>query len=55
MGEDKIEAILATGAKYITATDDSCLMHLSGLLSHKKIPVRTLHYARILAGGEALL
>ncbi len=54
MGEDKIQAVLRTGADVITATDDSCLMHLSGMLQKKRIPIKTLHYARILAGGEFL-
>lgn len=55
IGDDKVEAIRLTGAEVLTATDDSCLMHLAGLFSRKKVPVRTLHYARIIAGGEALL
>ncbi len=55
MGEDKLEAILKSKADVITATDDSCLMHISGMLARKKIPIRTYHYARILAGGESLL
>ncbi len=55
MGEDKLAAIQATGAEVVTATDDSCLMHLQGMISRKKLPLRTLHYTRILAGGEALL
>lgn len=54
MGEDKIEAIKATGAQFVTATDDSCLMHIQGMLSRRREAVQTLHYARILAGGEAL-
>ncbi len=54
IGEDKIEAVLQTGAEVLTASDDSCLMHLGGMLSKRAIPLRTLHYARILAGGEAL-
>ncbi len=54
IGEDKIEALVRTGAEVVTATDDSCLMHLGGMLSRRKVPIRPLHYARILAGGEAL-
>ncbi len=55
MGEDKIIAIERTGADVITATDDSCLMHLAGMLQKRKSSIRTLHYARILAGGEFLV
>jgi len=55
IGEDKVEAIQQTGADVVTSTDDSCLMHLQGLFSRNKIPIQTLHYARIIAGGEALI
>lgn len=56
IGEDKLEAIRRTGAHYVTATDDSCLMHLAGMMSRKKMDVRVMHYAQILtadlmAGG----
>jgi L-lactate dehydrogenase complex protein LldE len=50
MGEDKIQAIENSGASIVTATDDSCLMHLAGMISRRKLPIKTLHYARILAG-----
>jgi len=52
MGEDKLEAIRRSGAEVVTATDDSCLMHIGGLLSRQKQGVRTLHYAEILAGEK---
>ncbi|MBZ0265615.1 (Fe-S)-binding protein, partial [bacterium] len=55
MGEDKLEAVQKTGAGVITATDDSCLMHLNGLITKRKLPLRTIHYARILAGDEVLV
>jgi len=50
IGEDKLEAIRESGAEVVTATDDSCLMHIGGLLKRHKMPMRTLHYARIAAG-----
>lgn len=49
MGRDKIAAIEATGASVLTAADTSCLMHLGGLLSRQRSPVRVLHLAEILA------
>lgn len=49
MGRDKIDDLLATGAEVLTAGDTSCLMHLGGLLSRQKAPVRVLHLAEILA------
>ena len=50
IGQDKLEAIQRSGAEVVTATDDSCLMHIAGLASRQKLPFRTMHYARILAG-----
>jgi L-lactate dehydrogenase complex protein LldE len=53
MMEDKLDALEASGAEFITAVDDSCLMHLEGGLRRRGSPLRTLHLARILdpAGG----
>ncbi|MCB2211956.1 (Fe-S)-binding protein [bacterium] len=48
IGEDKLLAIEQSGAQTVTATDDSCLMHIGGMLSKRKSPVQVLHYARIL-------
>lgn len=52
IGQDKIEAIQRSGAEVVTATDDSCLMHISGLAKRQKLPFKTMHYARILTGEE---
>lgn len=49
MGEDKIGAILKTGAEWIVACDASCLMHLNGLLQRRKMPIQTIHLAELLA------
>ncbi len=49
MGEDKIAAVLATGADVLASADTSCLMHLGGLLSRQKSTVRVMHLAEILA------
>jgi L-lactate dehydrogenase complex protein LldE len=54
MGMDKLEAILSTGAEVLTASDTSCLMHLGGLLSRDRSPLRVMHLAEILAAaGDA--
>ncbi len=56
MGADKVGCILNTGAEVCTAVDNSCLMHIGGLLSRQRASVRTLHLAEILASrkpGEA--
>jgi L-lactate dehydrogenase complex protein LldE len=52
MGHDKLDAIAASGAEVVTAADTSCLMHIGGLLSRSRSPVRTMHLAEILAGPE---
>ena len=39
----------ATGAEVLTAGDTSCLMHIGGLLSRRRSPVRVMHLAEILA------
>lgn len=49
MGQDKIDAVLASGAEVLTSADTSCLMHLGGLLSRRRSPVRVMHVAEILA------
>lgn len=49
MGRDKIAAIRATEAEVLTAADASCLMHLGGLLSRERAPMRVMHVAEILA------
>lgn len=49
MMEDKITNIASTGAQLCTGGDASCLMHIGGGLSRQGSPVRTLHFAEILA------
>ncbi|HEY0785592.1 MAG TPA: (Fe-S)-binding protein [Acidobacteriaceae bacterium] len=51
--EDKVRAILATGAEVCTACDNSCLMHLGGALHRQGAGVGVLHLAQILASSEA--
>jgi len=51
MTEKKIEAILATGAAYVTAADLGCLLNLGGMISRYGYPVKAIHLAEILAGG----
>lgn len=46
----KLEAIEASGAEVVTATDASCLMHIAGGLARRGSGVRALHIAEVLAG-----
>ncbi|WP_026377544.1 (Fe-S)-binding protein [Aestuariimicrobium kwangyangense] len=49
MGSDKARSAVSTGAEYLVAGDNSCLMHIGGLLSRSKSPVTPIHLAEILA------
>ncbi len=51
MGQDKVRRHLETGAEYIAAADSSCLMHQGGIISAKKLPLKTIHIIEILACG----
>ncbi|MGA5135046.1 (Fe-S)-binding protein [Streptomyces olivoreticuli] len=52
MGSDKARAATATGAQAVCAVDNSCLMHIGGILSREGSAVRPIHIAEILAGEE---
>jgi L-lactate dehydrogenase complex protein LldE len=50
MGHDKLAHARETGARYLTAVDNSCLMHLRALAQRSGTPLATIHVAEILAG-----
>ncbi len=52
MGSDKARHVRATGAEVLVAGDNSCLMHVGGLLSRERSGVRVMHLAEILAATE---
>lgn len=52
MGTDKAGCVRGTGAEVLVAGDNSCLVHIGGLLSRQRAGVRTLHLAEILASTE---
>ena len=49
MGSDKARHVRETGAEVLVAGDNSCLMHVGGLLSRQRACVRVMHLAEILA------
>ncbi len=49
----KLQDVLATGAEYCTALDNSCLMHLGGAMHRQYAGMKTIHLAQILASTEA--
>ncbi|MBJ6366915.1 (Fe-S)-binding protein [Snuella sedimenti] len=48
MGKDRVQDHLDSGVEVITATDTSCLMHLEGLITRNKQPLKVMHVAEIL-------
>ncbi|HEY4025484.1 MAG TPA: (Fe-S)-binding protein [Candidatus Dormibacteraeota bacterium] len=53
IGNDKLERIGATGARYIVSPDMSCLMHLQGCAHRNREDLHFLHLAQVLNGGAA--
>ena len=52
MGTDKARHVRETGAEVLVAGDNSCLMHLGGLLSRQRAGVRVVHLADVLASTD---
>jgi len=52
MGRDRIADHEQAGTEVLTAVDMSCLMHMSGIIRRRKIPMHVMHIAEILAGHE---
>ncbi|UJH70031.1 (Fe-S)-binding protein [Ornithinimicrobium sp. INDO-MA30-4] len=52
MGQDKIDHVASTGAEYLVAGDNSCLMHMGGMMSRQSTGVQTIHLAQILASTQ---
>ena len=52
MGADKAHHVMETGAEYVVTGDNSCLMHIGGILHRLKSGVRPIHLAEILASTE---
>ncbi len=48
MGEVKCASARDTTAEYMVSADSSCLMHLQGLLTAQKQPLKTIHIAEVL-------
>lgn len=51
MGLDKVERHIATGARYITGPDCSCLMHMAGVAKKQGLNIEFKHVVEILAAG----
>jgi L-lactate dehydrogenase complex protein LldE len=49
MGSDKARNAVNTGAEVLCSADNSCLMHIGGILSRQRSGMRVAHLAEILA------
>ena len=49
MLQEKTDSIVNSGADAVVSTDMGCLMNIKGLVSRKKLPVKVLHLAELLA------
>ena len=49
MLDEKIECIVNSGADTVVSSDMGCLMNIGGALSRRKIPVKVMHLAELLA------
>ncbi|MGB2692822.1 MAG: (Fe-S)-binding protein [Thermodesulfobacteriota bacterium] len=49
MLDEKIECIVKSGADTVVSADMGCLMNIEGALSRKKIPIKVMHLAQLLA------
>jgi L-lactate dehydrogenase complex protein LldE len=54
MGSDKARHVRDTRAEVLVAGDNSCLMHIGGLLSRQRAGVRVMHLAEVLAATEGV-
>lgn len=52
MADSKIKNIEKSGAALCTGGDASCLLHLGGAMSRQKSPLKTLHFAEVLASTK---
>jgi len=49
--DEKIESIIESGADTVVSTDMGCLMQIGGAINRRKLPVKTIHIAELLAFG----
>jgi L-lactate dehydrogenase complex protein LldE len=52
MGADKVRNAESTGAEVLCAADNSCLMHIGGMVSRQGTRIRPVHLAEILASTQ---
>lgn len=50
--EDKVNDVLQSGAKAVITAEPSCLLNIGSALAKRNLPIRPLHLAEVLAGGD---
>lgn len=55
MATDKARHVADTGAEYLVAGDNSCLLNISGVLNRGKAGIKPIHLAEVLASTEDTL
>lgn len=55
LADDKLDDAIAAGAEVLTGVDSSCLGHLAARASRRKLGLRCVHVAPLLAEGVGLL
>lgn len=53
IGREKLHTVIEAGATELVGTDMGCLVHLGGIIAKEKLPLRTRHYAQLLADAVA--
>ena len=51
LADEKVEAILSTGADTVTGCDHGCLMNIADAIKRRGAAVRVKHIASVLAEG----
>jgi L-lactate dehydrogenase complex protein LldE len=52
MLDEKVENIINTGADAVISSDMGCLMQIGGALRRRRIPIKTMHLAELLASNR---
>jgi L-lactate dehydrogenase complex protein LldE len=52
MVTEKVRNIMSTGAEYVIAGDNACLLNIGGALHRDRAPVKAIHLADVLASTE---
>ncbi|HEX2856225.1 MAG TPA: (Fe-S)-binding protein [Propionibacteriaceae bacterium] len=55
MATDKADNVQSTGAEYVVAGDNSCLLNIGGVLSRRRSGVTPIHLAEVLASTEEVV